>query len=185
MVIAPKAARVAKVIELAVVALRTGNLGIKEASTLQGVLRFLREGLFGRVGGRLLNSLGNHERTAATKFLSRELKEALEWLVCCLPIIPPRSIRVTSIDNIVHVFTDGASEPNRATVGGCIFERGLRPEVFGSVVPAATVTRWTAGRKTQVIGQAELHYLLPIYGQQGCKAVLLSGGWARTLLARP
>ena len=58
-VIGPKAARVAKVIELAVTALRTGNLGIKEASTLQGVLRFLREGLFGRVGGRLLNALGS------------------------------------------------------------------------------------------------------------------------------
>ena len=77
-IIAPKATRVAKVVEMARAAMKDGSLGFKEASTLQGILRFLREGLFGRVGGRLLHALGAHERRTSQRQLGGELRESLE-----------------------------------------------------------------------------------------------------------
>ena len=69
---------------------------------------------------------------------------------------PPRLIRVCDLDAVVHLFCDGACEPEMVTVGGCLFEVGRRPEAFGSQVPYSVVRRWRAGDKRQVIGQAEI-----------------------------
>ena len=73
-----------------------------------------------------------------------------------LPVARPRTIAVRTVASVVHVFTDGACEPDAVTIGACIFECGRQPEAFGLHVPHEVVVRWRRGGAWQVIGQAEL-----------------------------
>ena len=154
--ISPKVGRVVKIVEHCKTIVKDGKLTFKDARTLQGVLRFLRESLFGRCGGMLLHSLQQHQGSSGSVSVSKTLEEELLWLICYLPVASPRLIKVCELESVVHLFCDGACEPERVTVGGCLFEAGRRPEAFGSEVPLPVVRRWTAGVKHQVIGQAEI-----------------------------
>ena len=68
--------------------------------------------------------------------------------------------RPPALHHEVVIFTDGANEPSKVSVGGVLFTRTGPPQYFGDLVPARIVTAWRAAGGFQVIGQAEL---LPVY----------------------
>ena len=104
----------------------------------------------------MLRAPQQHEHFVTPAPLEDGLRSGLQWLCEFLPTAPPRRIQVDSSDAVVHVFTDGACEPDSVTVGACLFEAGCRPEAFGSTVPSDIVERWRRSGAWQVVGQAEL-----------------------------
>ena len=88
--LAPKPGRVSKVVGLCSEALEKDSLPVLSARSLGGVLRFLREGHFGRTGATVLKALSDHVQLGVEKGLQRDLRDGLEWVLCFLPIAPPR-----------------------------------------------------------------------------------------------
>ena len=130
----PKRSRVDKIVTTCVSVLQEGKVELKCAKSLPGVLRFTREACFGRLGARVLRELAVYEQRAGG-ILNKNLREGLEWLICYLPVAPPRRIEARSSRNVVHIFTDGACEPEAVTAGAVLFAEGCRPEAFGTSVP--------------------------------------------------
>ena len=88
--------------------------------------------------------------------LNRDVKESLQWLLKYFSEAEPRVIECSGHAEPIHLFTDGACEPEMVTVGAVLLEGGRSPEAFGGEVPEAVVERWRAGRSWQVVAQAEL-----------------------------
>ena len=152
----PKAGRVQRVMAVSSEVLVKEEMSVKEARTLSGVLRFLREGHFGRTGAAVLKSLSDHANASSDLVIDSRLKEGLEWLLCFLPVAPPRIINAHHAGSVVSIFTDGAVDAECVTVGAIIFEDGFAPEVFGERVPQGIEARWRESGSEQVVGQAEL-----------------------------
>ena len=92
----------------------------------------------------------------APQHLTPELGKALSRLQVFLPDAPPRVLEAHPGDDVIHVFTDGASETEGVTVGAMFFLNGALPEFLAERVPAGLVEEWRSSGKWQVIGQAEL-----------------------------
>ena len=116
-------------------------LARQDAFPLDGQIRFLREGCFGRCGARALREIGAHAKSPAGR-LGSQLVVALEWLVEYLGAAPPRQILCSAVDTPLLLFTDGACEANGVTVGAILLEEGFAPEAFGAVVPDKVVAAW-------------------------------------------
>lgn len=151
----PKPSRVQRVVEVCTEALVRDILPIASARSLAGVLRFLREGHFGRTGAVVLKALSDHVHMGVEKGLHPELREGLAWVVAYIPVAPPRVI-TASAGSVVSIFTDGAVDDERVTVGAVMFRHGSPPEVFGVVVPPEVEALWRSAKDEQVIAQAEL-----------------------------
>ena len=113
-------------------------------------------GHFGRAGATVLKALSDHVQLGCEKGLQRDLREGLEWALCFLPVSPPRVISSSLSGQSASLFTDGAVDAGRVTVGAVLFLLGSPPEAFGVEVPREVVSRWRTVDEEQVIAQAEL-----------------------------
>ena len=85
----PKQSRVSKVIEVGCAALGCDLLSVADARSLAGVLRYLREGHFGRTGASVLNALSDHIKMGGECGMPRGLREGLEMDDCLSPRCSP------------------------------------------------------------------------------------------------
>ena len=151
-----KPSRVEEITHICEDRVKKDEMTSSDTSSLVGKLRFLREGYFGRCGATALRELQLHESSHEPGPLPKKLVMSMRWLVNYFLTAPPRKIDCFGTSAPVHIFTDGASEFERVTVGGVLFELDFQPEAFGAIVPDEIVAKWRAGRHWQVIGQAEL-----------------------------
>ena len=100
----PKVGRVQRVMAVSSEVLVKDEMSVKEARTLFRSCRFLREGHFGRTGAAVLKALSDHANGSSDLVIDRRLKEGLEWLICFLPIAPPRNIHAHHADCVVSNF---------------------------------------------------------------------------------
>ena len=139
--------------------LAEGRLTPSRAAALVGRLGFAESQLFGR-----FLRLGAPElyrrayEASASAHVDPPLKAALEWLAQFLPRAGGRRVaRVNEDEPAVLIFTDGACEGTKVTVGGVLVD-GEAVEYFGFDVAGALVNEWSGWvRGKQVIGQAELY----------------------------
>ena len=85
-----------------------------------------------------------------------ELSEAVEHAVQYLSEAKAKTLVGPSRDPPVHIFIDGACEPEATTIGGVLFD-GSTVEAFGASIDEGTLRAWKSRLdQEQVIGQAEL-----------------------------
>ena len=115
----------------------------KEAETLRGRLIWFEGFMFGRIANLSLHAIGKRATSVGgeTK-LSGELKRALSFFKSRIIHGPPIEIRA-ALGQVIHIFTDGAFEPESkdpATIGGVLYsESGVRLGFFSEVVPSVVV----------------------------------------------
>ena len=86
--VGPKKSRVRTVMSVCMTAVVENRMESKEAKSLSGVVRFLREGCFGRCGARPLRELQEHGKRSS-KVLTPKLKGSLKWLSAFITSSPP------------------------------------------------------------------------------------------------
>eukprot|EP00435_Cladocopium_sp_Y103_P018443 s1694_g4.t1 len=129
-----------------------------QASKLYGVLNFLENGMFGRVGCGGLQSIKNHQYGRSYR-LSPELKQSFELIRTVLACQPKRHFWLThkSWPRVVAA-SDAALDVPRAGSGGYLILWGppaTRPrEAFVALLPAELYDWFTPG--AQKIAQLEM-----------------------------
>ena len=74
-----------------------------------------------------------------------------------LRVSRPRINECGRSESPLVIFTDGACEDERVTIGAVIFEGDRSPEYFGYLVPERVWRQWKRkSDQSQVIGQAEI-----------------------------
>ena len=85
----------------------------------------------------------------------------------------PRVLQLSTRSELLLLFTDGAVEGNRVTVGAFLLDpRDGAQEFWGATVNSAYVESWKLPGQRQVISQAEL---LPVVVSKGIWAMRLRG----------
>ena len=148
--------------------LRSTNAEVREsgafppalAARIQGRLTYAEAQCSGRWLAPLLEPVKRRSLLpGSVKWLSEEIKVALDACEKMLATAPPRRISALNEEPPCIVFTDGAYE-GVASCGAVIFSpRREQVLVFGFEVPDAIVSEWQCDGKQQVIAQAEM---LPI-----------------------
>lgn len=152
-----KEGRIEGIMELVKAILCRNTMGFKDALSLKGKLQFAEGQLFFRVAAPVCRLLSRWASNGSERRLTDEMSLALRSLQLVLDSAGPRVVEPRSLDEPIIIFTDGACEPSGSTIGGIIFIRGMRPEVFGARLTAAAALALTSKvGQTQIIGQAEL-----------------------------
>ena len=126
----------------------------KEAETLRGRLIWFEGFMFGRIANLSLHAIGKRATSVGgeTK-LSGELKRALSFFKSRIIHGPPIEIRA-ALGQVIHIFTDGAFEPESkdpATIGGVLYsESGVRLGFFSEVVPSVVVETYLTVSKNPI-----------------------------------
>ena len=111
----------------------------KEAEVLRGRLIWFESFMFGRIANLSLHAVGQRAiaNSGAVK-LDDSLRRALRFFKFRVLHGPPIEIRA-AVGEVIHVFTDGAFEPEAVhlgTVGGVVYSQsGERLGFFSEVVP--------------------------------------------------
>jgi hypothetical protein len=138
--------------------LEAGVLKPSRAAQLRGKLTWSASHLFGRCGARACRALSLHAaRCGRVSELDAEVAAALRWWTRYLTTAAARRVDLSVGTLPVLIFTDGAYEQGKATVGGVLYDPlDQTVECFGAEVPHQLVARWHATGIEQVIGQAEI-----------------------------
>ena len=131
--LAPKPARVQKLLELLPRILESGRLSSGEASSLAGKLMFLLSTVFGRVGRPAMWALFQHAKTSGSASTNTEdeqtsdardsipeyVREALSFFLGVLPLLPPKRVWFHKKRQLpIYVWTDAAYAKGSAEPGG-------------------------------------------------------------------
>ena len=119
--------------------LETNKMTCKEAETLRGRLIWFESFMFGRIANLSLHEIGKRATSdKGSTTLNDSLVRALTFFKRRVLQGPPIEIRAAA-GEVVHIFTDGAFEPdaeNPGTLGGIIYsETGERLGFFSEIVP--------------------------------------------------
>ena len=111
-----------------------------------------------RISAPFTNAVSSKIREPWDEGFDEMVRWTLTDMIDKLKTMRPRVISACSRDPPVIIYTDGACEENKVTVGGVIFPpNGDRPEMFGLEVPERVWHLWRRKPgQTQVIGQAEI-----------------------------
>ena len=119
--------------------LETNKMTCKEAETLRGRLIWFESFMFGRIANLSLHEIGKRATSdKGSSTLNDSLVRALTFFKQRVLQGPPIEIRAAA-GEVVHIFTDGAFEPDAeypGTLGGIIYsETGERLGFFSEIVP--------------------------------------------------
>ena len=146
----------------------------KELERLHGRLVWMRAFVFGRRLHAAVNTVSKFARCRARSFfMNGELQYALGTLLKRLAIAEPLRVVKPSL-HVMHVYTDGAYEPDTSTpgsIGAVLVDSDGDPlEFFGGVVPKSLLDELLESSKH------------PIYELEILPVVLALGLWAPRLL---
>ena len=141
--------------------LKKSKMGFKEALSIKGKIAYAEGQFYGRVAAQACRMLSLWARDGDEKWLTLEMEMCLKNLMGTLWIAGPRIVKMVRNSLPIVIFTDGACEDGRTSIGGIIFVQGEAPEAFGAVMSDWVIKEWaTKMDQVQVIGQAEIFPVL-------------------------
>ena len=172
-VVANKASRAEDVECVRIQVAAEGWMAAALGAEVRGRINFSRAQLFGRVGGRALFALSRVVRNGGAP--AKEVIGALHFWVGAMRRMKPRKLRVRDDRPPVILFSDGAEEEYKVTVGAVMIDLADNAiEFWEEEVPKAMVAHWRErGGHKKVIHQAEL---LPV--------LLSVQGWSSRVAGR-
>ena len=153
-----KESRIRELMSFAAELKSTCRLRPAVARSAAGRYQFAAQQVFGRCAAPLLKALYEQGSASSDILVDPCLPDIVNNLSCMLRDKPIRQCRI-HYRCPVHIFTDGAAEPDQAATAGAILidpEVGTR-QFFSYTVPHELVRRWKSGGKDQTINQVELH----------------------------
>ena len=131
-------------------------LSLAQVSVLRGKMVFSISQIAGRVGAIPLNLLSKHNGGRIKEDLRRAL---LWWVEAAVHRAKPRTVKVGDERRPILIFTDGAHEETVTGYGGVMIDpESSEVAAFGRNMGERLQAKLSvAGKKKQIIGQAELY----------------------------
>ena len=139
--------------------LSSGSCSPPEMASMRGRCQYAAAQIFGRIAQAPLDAMVRHQYSKGGPGISQELAEELRYMQELLTSCPPRELDCTGTDRPILIFTDGAVEGDKVTIGAVIIDVSSSPcqaVCFGGDVERRLVNKWTEVSGEQVIGQAEI-----------------------------
>ena len=138
-----------------------GTVSGQEIAAIRGKMQFSTAQCMGKIGANTFHVLNKVDSCAGPRWFSPDLKGAITWWIQAVRDMPPRTLDYRDRRLPIKIFSDGACEGEKfaeVTYGAVLIDpEDGAVEAFGATMGVEMIRLLGEdGRKTQLIGQAEI-----------------------------